>query len=69
MILLIKTVDRRIAPLNLPLAFEPSVAIEPMTGQSRGWRPTLARCRRAAKTRQVVIGMDDGIARPRRGAP
>src|SRR5712664_4129652 len=43
--------------LGLPAAFQPAVALEPMTGQRRGWRPALARCRRAAEARQVVIGI------------
>src|ERR1700726_2389261 len=40
--------------LGLPAAFQPAVAIEPMTDQRRGWNPALAL--RAAKTRKVVIG-------------
>jgi len=28
-----------------------------MTGQRRGWRPALTRCRGAAETRQVVVGI------------
>src|ERR1700737_3183160 len=31
----------------------------PSGASSLGWRPTLARCRRAAKARQAVIGMHD----------
>ena len=53
--------------LELPAAFQPAIAIEPMTDQRRGWNPALAL--RAAKTRKVAIGMRDGFARPRRGAP
>jgi hypothetical protein len=44
------------AGLEMPAAFQAAVAINPMTGERRGWRPALARCHRAAKSRQVVIG-------------
>src|ERR1700721_2147569 len=48
--------DRRIAVgLGLPAAFQPAIAIEPMTSQRRGWNSALAP--RAAKTRKVVIGV------------
>jgi len=63
--------DRRIA-VGLPAAFEPAAAIEPVTGERRGWRPAPARCRRAAKPRQVVIGIGcvgkAGLAQPGRDA-
>jgi hypothetical protein len=55
----IEIVGRRVAGFDLPAAFQPAVAIEPMTGERRGWRPAPAHCRRAAKTRQIVIGMYD----------
>jgi hypothetical protein len=55
--LFIGAAGRCVVPLGMPAAFQPAVAIEPMTGERRGWRPALARCHRAAKTRQVVIGM------------
>jgi len=66
----VEVADRRITGgLGLPATFEPAVAIKPMTGERRGWSPALAHYRRAAKTRQVVIAMSEGFARPRRGAP
>jgi hypothetical protein len=42
------------ARLGLPAAFQPAIAIDPMTSQRRGWNPAPAL--RAAKTRKVVIG-------------
>ncbi|MDB5640669.1 MAG: hypothetical protein JWP51_5577 [Bradyrhizobium sp.] len=57
---------------DLPAAFEPAVAIKPMTGKHRRWRPALARCRRVAKPRQVVIAIramgKPGLVQPRRDA-
>jgi hypothetical protein len=55
--------------LGQPMAFQPAVAIEPMTSEHRGWRPALACFRRAAKSRQVVIAMHDGFTPARRDAP
>lgn len=55
----IEIVGRRVAGFGVPAAFQPAVAIEPMTGERRGWRPAPAHCRRATKTRQIVIGMYD----------
>jgi hypothetical protein len=50
--------DRRIAiGLGLPSAFQAAVAIKPVTGERRRWRPALASDRRAAKSRKVVIGI------------
>jgi hypothetical protein len=58
---------RRIAiGLGQPAAFQPAVAIEPMTGERGGWNPALAPW--AAKTQQVVIGMH-GFSQPGRHAP
>jgi hypothetical protein len=52
----VEVADRHVAVgLDLPAAFEPAIAIDPMTSQRRGWNPSLAL--RAAKTRKVVIGM------------
>jgi hypothetical protein len=68
-VVLIEGSGGRVVGLGLPTAFQPAISIEPMTSEHRGWRPALARFRRAAKTRQVVIGMHDGSARPRRNAP
>jgi hypothetical protein len=65
----IESAGGRVIGLGLPMAFQPAVSIEPMTGQRRGWRPALACFRRAAKTRQVVIAVHDGFMRPRRDAP
>jgi hypothetical protein len=42
--------------LEMPAAFQAAAAKNPMTGERRGWRPALARCHRAAKSRQVAIG-------------
>lgn len=51
-------VARRIAAcLSLPSAFQPAVAIDPMTGERRRWSPALACRRRAANSRKVVIAM------------
>src|SRR6202011_462998 len=51
----VEVASRRIAVrLVQPAAFQPAIAIEPMTSQRRGWNP--ARALRAAKTRKVVIG-------------
>lgn len=55
-------VHRLRAGLGLPTAFQLTIAINPVTGECRGWRPAPARCRRAAKTRRVVIGMH-GLAK------
>ena len=59
---------RRIIGLGLPAAFQPPLIADwvPMTSQCGFWTPALA-CR-AAKTRQIVIGMH-GRWQPRRGAP
>src|ERR1700731_1696869 len=59
LLVFIEIVGRRVAGFGLPAAFEAAVAVEPMTGERRGWRPAPAHCRRAAKTRQIVIGMYD----------
>jgi hypothetical protein len=59
----------RVASLGLPTALQPAISIEPMTSQRRGWRPALGCFRRAAKARQIVIGIHDGSTRPRRNAP
>src|ERR1700731_3282537 len=53
----LETAGRRVASHRMPAAFQPAAALDPMTGQRRRWRPALARCRRAAKSRQVVIAM------------
>src|ERR1700722_20688449 len=51
LLVFIEIVGRRVAGFGLPAAFEAAVAVEPMTGERRGWRPAPAHCRRAAKTR------------------
>ena len=57
--------DRQIAAgLDLPAAFQPAIAMDPMTSQHRGWNPALALW--AAKTRKVVIGMGIDEADPAR---
>ena len=66
----VEVVDRFIAAgLGLPAAFQPAIAIGPMTDQYRGWNPALAL--RAAKTRKVVVGMDfvERPSPPQRNAP
>jgi hypothetical protein len=65
----IQSAGGRVVGLGQPTAFQPAVAIEPMTSEHRGWRPTLACFRRAAKSRQVVIAMHDGFTPARRDAP
>jgi hypothetical protein len=64
----VEVADRQIAAgLDLPAAFQPAIAIDPMTSQRRGWNPSLAL--RAAKTRKVVIGMGIDEAPAQRNAP
>jgi hypothetical protein len=65
----VEVADRQIAVgLDLPPAFQPAIAIDPMTSQRPGWNPSLAL--RAAKTRKVVIGMGIDEAGPaQRNAP
>ncbi|WP_143039757.1 MULTISPECIES: hypothetical protein [Bradyrhizobium] len=65
----VEVADRQIAAgLDLPAAFHPAIAIDPMTSQRRGWNPSLAL--RAAKTRKVVIGMGtDEAGAAQRNAP
>jgi hypothetical protein len=65
----VEVADRQIAVgLDLPAAFQPTIAIDPMTSQRRGWNPSLDL--RAAKTRKVVIGMGIDEAGPaQRNAP
>jgi hypothetical protein len=52
----INTAERRVC-LGQPAAFQPAVAIEPMTSERRGWNPAFTPW--AAKTQQVVIGSHD----------
>src|SRR5258708_10188531 len=50
----IEIAGRRVVGLGLPAAFQPAVAVEPMTGERRGCRPALARCRLAADSHHAV---------------
>jgi hypothetical protein len=69
-LVIVEVAEWRIAVgFGVPAAFKPAVANEPMTGQRRVRNPAPAGCGGAAKTRQVVIAMHDGVARPRRDAP
>jgi hypothetical protein len=68
-VLFIERAAWRVAGLGQPMAFQPAISIEPMTGQHWSWRPALACFRRAAKSRQVVIAGRDGSTWPRRNAP
>jgi hypothetical protein len=52
---LVEPDPRRVVAHRMPAAFQPTIAIKPMTSQRRGWNPALTL--RAAKTRKVVIGI------------